>query len=129
METLSSTINGLLQLSPPVILGVVLWIIGRMMKAVPFIQNWSIPFVVSFLGAITYPFVAEIGEMSYNVKLPWLLNVLFGFAIGASPVLVDQMKQQWGNFKSAKAADEDTKFIHRDPDAPKPEEPPTPKQP
>lgn len=124
MEALSTTINGLLQLSPPVILGVCLWVLGFMIRKSPYSNNWTIPFVCAFLGTVIYPFVAEIGQMSHNVRVPWMLNGLFGFGIGAAPVVIDQMQTQWGNFKADKAKDDDTNFFRRDASKPKPVDPP-----
>lgn len=128
MDALNNIIGGLLDASPPFLLGFALWFLGLIMSKVPFIQNWSIPFVLAGVGGLVYPFVAEVGKVSYNVRSPWMLNALIGFGIGGGAVMADQMKKQWQNFRGAKAVDEETKFFKRPADVPKTTEvtPPAP---
>lgn len=128
MDALNNIIGGLLDASPPFLLGFCLWVLGVFMRKVPFIQNWSIPFVLAGVGGLVYPFVAEVGKVSYNVRSPWMLNALIGFGIGGGAVMADQMKKQWQNFRGAKAVDEETKFFKRPADVPKTTEvtPPAP---
>lgn len=119
METLNNLIGGLLDASPPFVLGFALWVLGVFLKSTPRVENWCIPFVMAFGGAILYPFVAEVGKVSYNVRSPLMFNVVMGFGIGGGAVLADQMRKRWLEFKGAKGRDEDTKFFHRESDEPK----------
>lgn len=119
MDALNNIIGGLLDASPPFLLGFCLWVLGVFMRKVPFIHNWSIPFVLAGTGALVYPFVAEVGKTSYAVRSPWMLNALIGFGIGGGAVMADQMKKQWQAFQSEKASNNDTKFIRRESDLPK----------
>jgi len=128
VDALNNIIGGLLDASPPFLLGFALWFLGEIMRRVPSVQNWCIPFVLAFLGAVIYPMVAEVGKISYTVRVPWMLNALIGFGIGGGAVMADQMKKQWVEFRSAKSDDEDTKFFRREAtESPKPDpdKPPT----
>lgn len=91
MDTLNKTVTELLQLSPPVILAVALYILGFIISKSPW-KNWIIPYVTVFLGGAIYPFISTTVP---QVPHPTVANILYGLAIGAVPVGIDQMFKQW----------------------------------
>lgn len=122
MESTNDFVSGVLQMSPPVALAAALWCLGQWIKRVPSIQNWIIPFICPAIGGIVYPLIAQVGEMNHNVRWPIGVNIIQGFLIGAGPIMIDQMRRQWLEFRSEKRKDDDTSFIRRDSDTPKPVE-------
>lgn len=77
-------ISDLFQLSPPVLLVVGLNAVGAVLKRIPPLPNWTIPLILMALGGVAFPFIAEVGMVSYNCKNPEVLNSVFGVIIGAS---------------------------------------------
>lgn len=83
----------LLKLSPPVILVLSLNILGVGLKKSP-IPNWTIPIVLSLVGLFVYPYIAETGSVGFEVRNPDVLLAVYGFALGAASVGLNQVFRQ-----------------------------------
>lgn len=97
------------ELSPPILLAVVLNLIGLFLKKSP-LADWVIPLVLILLGAVVYPFIAEVGKVSYAVSSPTIFNGVMGAAIGGFSVGANQVFRQW---KSGRSQSGETQFIKR----------------
>ena len=85
-------IKELLELSPPVALLVVLMLLGFYLKRSPY-PSWAIPLTLGVLGGVAYPFIAEVGKVSFQVSNPTVLNVIIGALVGlAGPGLQSQFQ-------------------------------------
>lgn len=91
---MTDLINNLTQLSPPVALATALWVVGNALKRSR-VENWLIPFILPLLGALAYPFIADMSKVSYEVHSPMLFNALIGLAIGGTATAMDQAAWQW----------------------------------
>jgi hypothetical protein len=72
-------------LSPPVLLALVLNGIGLFLKRSP-INDWLIPFILIALGAIIYPFIADVAEVAEGTRNATAYRVVVGAAIGVVSV-------------------------------------------
>lgn len=84
-ETLTSSINELLELSPPVMLALLLNIVGALLKKSP-VPNWIIPWCLIVMGGVLFPFVAEQQTVVYNSYNPTVYTVIIGCCIGGASV-------------------------------------------
>lgn len=75
-------VDKLLDLKPPVLLMLALYIVGRIIKSIPRIENWVILLVLPTIGAIVYPWVGERSEIIKAMKIPTLGMAMFGLGIG-----------------------------------------------
>lgn len=99
----------LLQASPPIALAIALNFLGLALKKSP-LANWMIPLVLPIAGAVVYPFIAEPAKINFECKNPMLLMGVYGFAIGAGSVGINQMLRQ---FLGRKNGSGDTEFFVR----------------
>jgi hypothetical protein len=83
------------ELAPPLVLSFVLNGFGYFLKQTPYSKDWAIPFILMILGAIIYPFVAELDKMQFNVKSITVFNALIGAGIGALAVGLNQAFKQF----------------------------------
>lgn len=98
----------ILQASPPIALAVALNLLGLALKKSP-IADWLIPLLLPAIGAGVYPFIAEAGKINFECKNPMLLMGVYGFAIGAGSVGLNQMLRQLIGLKNGG----DTRFFKR----------------
>lgn len=85
-------IDQLLELSPPVALLGVLMLLGFYLKRSPF-PSWAIPITLGVLGGGSYPFIADLSKVSFQVANPTVLNVIIGVLIGlAGPGIQSQFQ-------------------------------------
>ncbi len=93
-----SELEQLLELSPPVVLALALNCIGWGLKKSP-LAGWLLPLALMALGGAAYPFVAEVGKVSFAVRNPAAFNVVIGIAIGGLSVGLNQaFRQVFGRF-------------------------------
>lgn len=91
-------IQELLKLSPPVILVLGLNFLGLGLKKSP-MPNWTIPIILSLTGLVVYPHIAETGSVGFEVRNPDVLLAVYGFALGAASVGLNQVfRQIFGRF-------------------------------
>lgn len=93
-EVLIDTCNQITQLSPAILLAVVLYVVGFALKKAKFFPNALVPWVPALLGASIYPCMVDSASIEYHIKNPTIYNMLTGFALGALPT--------WG-YEAAKA--------------------------
>lgn len=100
------------QLSPPILLIVVINALMFGAKRVPFIPNWIIPVVSMAMGGILYPLISKTGDVPYTVRCPDCLQILFGLIIGFAAVgCHQQVKQLFNRFGISTG---DTEVITKD---------------
>lgn len=100
----------LLQSSPPIALALALNAIGLALKKSP-LQSWLIPLLLPTIGAVAYPFIAEVGKVNFECRNPDLLLAIYGFVIGSGSVGLNQMLRQ---FLDRRNEDGETKFLKKD---------------
>lgn len=87
-------------LSPPIVLWVVLNIVAIILKRVPQFPDWLIPVTSVVLGGIIYPLVTDPGKVSFAVRCPVCAQVLTGMMAGgiavASHAQFKQFMQRFG---------------------------------
>lgn len=49
-------------------------------------EDWILAATAMTIGAVVYPQIAEIGKVSYNVRFPQMILIMFGAAIGGLTV-------------------------------------------
>lgn len=76
-----SSVNEILELSPPVALALGLVLLGAFLKRSPF-PNWAIPLGLCAIGAAVFPFIADVGKVSFQVRNPVVFHALLGGIIG-----------------------------------------------
>lgn len=87
-----TSLDQLLEMSPPVALLVALILLGFYLKRSPY-PSWAIPLTNGVLGAVAYPFIADMSKVSFQVSNPAVFNALLGLLIGlASSGLQSQFK-------------------------------------
>lgn len=94
LTNFSDVVEGLMKVSPPVLLSLGLNFILMYIGKIPKIKDekdWLLPLIALGLGGLLYPFVAEIGKVSYTVKYPVMLNIIFGICIGGLSVATNKM--------------------------------------
>lgn len=91
-------IENVTQLSPPALLAVALYGLGFVLKKSP-MPDWLIPFVLPCVGAIVFPFIADVSEVNFNVKSPAAFQAVIGFCIGGASVAMNEAGKQFLNRK------------------------------
>ncbi len=94
MEDLIKPFESILKLSPPLVLAIVINFLLLFCKRIPYVPNWSLPLIATILGAIAYPQIADVANVSYSVKNPDAFNVIMGCCIGGSAVAIHQTFKQ-----------------------------------
>jgi hypothetical protein len=94
------------ELSPPVLLAVVLNALGFALKKSP-MPDWVIPLFLPTLGAAAFPFIAEVGKVSYQVQNPIVFNCIIGAALGFGAVGINQAFRQFLDRKTDTKDDAD----------------------
>lgn len=92
-----------LQASPPLALALALNVVAEALKRTP-LPNWWIPILLPAIGAIAYPYIAEVGKLSYEVAKPNVLLALYGVLIGSGAVGFNQAVRQFVGRKSTDEA-------------------------
>lgn len=108
IQWLQSMVDQLLQVSPPVLLAMVLYALGLGLKRSP-LADWIIPWILGGLGALCFPFIVEVAKLNYEVRNPFILHAIYGLAIGAMPTWAHQSIKQFR--EREKKDDGGTKFI------------------
>jgi len=92
----SKVFDNLVQLSPPFLLALGINFMMLFLRRIPYMQShdWLLPIFALVIGGIVYPYVAEVGKVSYNVKNPAVLLHIIGFAIGGLSVAFHQIFKQ-----------------------------------
>jgi uncharacterized membrane protein YqaE (UPF0057 family) len=98
-------------LSPTILLAVVLNGVGVFLKRSP-LKDWLIPFVLIALGALIYPFIADVTELHSGTRNATAYRVVVGSAIGVISVGVHATLKQ---FIGRKGDSGQTDFIQRKP--------------
>lgn len=98
----------LLQLSPPMMLSVVLFVIGWYLKKSR-LMSWMIPPILGLAGALIWPLFAQPMHLDYEVKNWFALHAIYGLALGAVPTFVWETFQEWRNRE--KTPDGKTRFF------------------
>jgi hypothetical protein len=98
-------------LSPPLLLAVVLNGVGIFLKRSP-LKDWTIPFILMPLGAIIYPFIADVTDLHKGTGNPIAYRVVVGTAIGIISVGVHSTFKQFLTRKNQ----DGTTFIKRSPE-------------
>lgn len=86
-----------LDAAPPVALLIALNFVLMAIKKVPFIPNWSIPFIAFAIGGIAYPLLSDPAKVSFAVRCPVCAQVITGLLIGGAAVGSHQMFKQFLN--------------------------------
>lgn len=76
-----NVVNEILEMSPPVALAVGLVLLGWCLKRSPF-PSWAIPLGLCVVGAVIFPFIADAGKVSFQVRNPVVFHGLIGGIIG-----------------------------------------------
>jgi hypothetical protein len=81
-------IERLFELSPPMLMMVCISLLLRVLKMSKIVQreDWILGLVAMTIGGVVYPQIAEIGKLSYNVRYPLMILVMFGVAMGGLTV-------------------------------------------
>jgi hypothetical protein len=96
-------------LSPPLLLAVVLNGVGIFLKRSP-LKDWMIPFILITLGAVIYPFIADVTEIHKGTRNAVAYRVVVGSAIGVISVGVHSTLKQ---FIGRKNGSSQTTFIRK----------------
>lgn len=112
MELFDITYSDIATLSPPLLLALVLNGVGVFLKRSP-INDWIIPFILILLGAIIYPFIADVAEVAQGTRNATAYRVVVGAAIGVISVGVHATLKQ---FMGRKNGSGQTTFIQRKPE-------------
>lgn len=91
---MNEAINTLLQASPPLALVLAINLLLYGLKRAPWPPNWSLPMIAMLVGAVAYPFIADIAKPTLTVKSPLAYNVVLGFALGGLSVAFNQQFRQ-----------------------------------
>lgn len=84
MDLEETIFNALQNVSPLVLVGIVLILVLAALKKIPWYPNWSIPLTSLFLGTISYCLLAD-----------WTpRNIILGLIIGGFPVGIHQTFKQ-----------------------------------
>jgi hypothetical protein len=102
-------LTDILQASPPIALAIALNLLGLAWKKMP-VANWMIPIVLPLIGAVVFPFIAERGKINFECQNPAILLGVYGFAIGAASVGLNQMLRQ---FIGRKNGTGETEFLKK----------------
>jgi hypothetical protein len=81
-------IEEVLKLSPPMLLIVALGCFGKLIKELPCVQNWVIPLVLPFSGALVYSAVGPAYPVEWILALkhPSVAYGMIGFVCGSMAV-------------------------------------------
>ena len=96
-------------LSPCALLAMLLMGLGVVLKRSP-VEDWLIPFILIGLGALLYPFIADVTEIARGVKHPGIYRVVVGATIGTVSVGTHGTFRQ---FLRRKGDDGTTKFYRK----------------
>lgn len=86
MEYLQDILNQILQLKGAALVGIVLMVLGYILKLVPQVPNGVIPAVVIVGGCVLNPLLSPTpqGDVAYYIRNGVTVDVLHGFLIGAA---------------------------------------------
>lgn len=84
----------IMHMSPPVLLSLALNAVGIFLKKSP-IPDWLIPFALIAIGAITYPLIADTGDVNPKVHNPVIYLAVIGSLIGGASVGANQALRQF----------------------------------
>ena len=88
---MNDALDFILDAKPPMLLAIGLTVLALGIKKSP-LPDWLIPILMLVAGAVAYPFIAETGKVSFQVRSPALFNALIGLCIGgASQALQDKI--------------------------------------
>lgn len=91
----------LLELSPPVLLALCLSLSGVFLKKSR-VQNWLIPWMLMSVGALIFPFIADVATKEIHSRNPIFYHAVIGAAIGGLSVGAHQAISQLSEFLTAK---------------------------
>jgi hypothetical protein len=103
---MNETINTLLEASPPLILALAINLLLYALKRTPWPPDWALPMIAMAVGALVYPFIADIAKQVPTVKSPLVYNIVLGSAIGGMSVALNQQFRQILGLKTS-----NTEFI------------------
>jgi len=86
-------LTGITQLAPAALLGLFLTGLAFCWAKTPLDNKW-IPLLLPLLGAVIYPFIGELGKLSFVVKSTVVYQAIVGACIGFSCVGVNQIKRK-----------------------------------
>ena len=108
-------LDAILQCSPPLALALAINLALFASKRIP-MPGWVRPILAMGIGAIAYPFLADISKLNYNVRSPALYLTLIGTSIGGLSVCFNQVVRQWIKSKTGSDPMSDTDEITKSPD-------------
>lgn len=105
MSSTDSIVNEIINMSPPLALIALLNLIGFSLKKSP-IKDGYIPLVLIVIGGAVYPYISDIGQITFKVRNPFVLQAIYGALFGGASVGINQV---WKQFMGGeKKSSEDT---------------------
>lgn len=113
-NTLLDLVNQIVTMSPELLVIVAILIVGFVLKLVKSFPNEYIPAVGSLMGASLYPFVADVAKVDYQVRLPWLRQILIGLALWlVAWVLHEKVLKRFNKYLPKGFSAGDTEFAEK----------------
>jgi hypothetical protein len=97
---MNEAINTLLQASPPLALALAINLLVFFLKKAKRFPDDYLPVAAMFIGAMAYPWIADVTNAVPSVKSPFLYNTVIGAAIGGLSVAFNQQFRQLFGLKT-----------------------------
>lgn len=88
--SMTDELTAIFKMSPPVVFVLVLNGIGFMLTSSKWFRNDFIPIILMFLGALTWPWIADTASVAFTARYPVVVNGMYGAALGLGAVGVNQ---------------------------------------
>jgi len=88
METLNDIVAQLITLGPELLVVLVVWVAGYILRLIKIFPNKWIPVCLIIVGTALYPLTTNPGQMSFEVRNPLVRQCLIGLVLGFTAWLV-----------------------------------------